>query len=229
MTDELEKKIDSITSAMQQTNEMMQKLAEQVVSQQEMLSSLQSKGQEKKEDKKINVDLESMGNTELAMHIIDQVSQLLDQKVKPVEDKASEAINLTSRESVSRLIDKAAEQYPDFYEWTDEMQKLAEENPTLSPERLYKLARSENPDKAAEIDGKEKGEEKESPLPNKEDSSPSPSAKQREKQKEFGGLPPGNAPTEPKTNLTQDDAAQTAWDEALAEFGGNVSELLGQS
>lgn len=163
-----------------------------------------------------NFDLEKATRKELVEFMTKGLVSEVNKLLKPIQEQISENSTTAQRANLANEADKARAKYPDFDEFKTEMGGLIKTNPGLSLERLYLLARAENSDKAAELDkaAKEKDEQE-----NKNSAETEP----------FGGFfPPGLSDNkeESKGKMTQNEAAEDAWDKAMADvptsaFGTN--------
>lgn len=141
------------------------------------------------------VDLDEMSNTQLAKFILGEID--------------SKAVNIqTELETIKvlREIDKCEAKFPDFHDYVDRVYQLGRENPTLSIEKAYKLAKQE----AGEDKGKSKTE-------NVRGLPPRPSALRST------GEHPGRTVTSTPTKVSSQgvasltQAAEKAWEDANKE------------
>ena len=103
-----------------------------------------------------DVDLEQLDRKDFARYIRThmladikgEVSKLSDTMIAKIEDLGGRFESKNANEQIERT----ANSNKDFWEWSSEIKGLLKESPTLSVSRAYKLARSENPDKAKELD-----------------------------------------------------------------------------
>lgn len=185
----------------------------------------QSSKPSKKERESVNEeDLEGMSRSQFMQHIIEQISDVVDEAVAPLKDGLSATVESTQREKVAEKFEKARSQFKDFDEWKEEMAKLVEQHGYLDPDELYTLARSKNPEKAKQIDEKLAEEQKEQEEEQKGKGKESPD----EDKPTFLGLMPtsgGEKSEGEQTFKSTKDAASAAFDEIL----GNVpEELMGE-
>jgi hypothetical protein len=130
-----------------------------------LLSGGKTGEEDKKKQPEISADdLENMSRAELVQHTVQSVLGALDGVIDPLKQEVDSVKQTTQKSSVARDIERARSAYKDFDKWGEEMVAVAETTPGISVERAYKLARLENPDKAAEMDKEfglveEKGEE----------------------------------------------------------------------
>lgn len=150
-----------------------------------------------------NKSLEEMNQTELAQFILSNVEEY-------GKGMATEIQTL----KVLREIDKCENKYEDFWDYEEEVHKLAVDNPTLSVEQCYKLSKKESPARDTTTSDKTQG-------------------RQRTKTEKLLNLPSvsgtGEKPsisagaTKPGGNLSLKEAAQAAFAEVTK--GGSFSGL----
>lgn len=174
-----------------------------------------------------DADLEGMSRKEFAQHLTTLFGKKLDKALGNL-GKTVESVDERARKSeIEREIERTAGKHNDFYEWADEMRTIHKQNPTMSVEDAYTLARAKNPQKAARLDaaltkptgkdpkkpeaGKEKGKE-----PGKAKDAPS-----------YGGMAPGGSTTAPSSNMTFSSAAEDAWEKTMAKYDSASDELKG--
>jgi len=151
-----------------------------------------------------NDAINDLDNVSLMQLVVSEVGRVVDEKIGGVTDTLN-----TTRQSINdtRLtgeIKQIMSTNPDFMEWKTEMAALAKDNPTLTIERVYKLAKLENPEKAQE-------------LAEKYDES--------DKKPETGYLslmPTGGGfdDADGENAKTKEEAMNAAWDATVAEFPG---------
>lgn len=175
------------------------------------IDELAREGREKREKEQVEVDWDSMSNKELVATIF----QLTEEHVvKPLN------IELQTLK-VMNEIDKAAAKYDDFYELQDRIKGIAIENPTLSIEKAYKMAKLEAEE---ETGARRKSKDREG---NEEDE---PSAKRgkgvhllipsRPTLGERPGISGGTIRQGPAR--TTREAAERAWDAVVGKGGGGA-------
>ncbi|MCL6441693.1 MAG: hypothetical protein K6T27_09410, partial [Thermoleophilum sp.] len=81
------------------------------------------------------VDLEQLSNKELVNYVLSLGQQTISQQLLALETKLE-----TLR--VQREIDKCEQKYKDFWDYEEDIKKIAVENPSLSIEQAYRLAKS---------------------------------------------------------------------------------------
>lgn len=107
-------------------------------------------GQGEEED----VDLETMDRKTFTSYLMGQLKSVVEEQVKPLGERFGQLDEKIDGQSLSILIKEFSSDHPDFFEWTPEIKALVKEHPTLTPARLYTLARSENAAKAKKLDEK---------------------------------------------------------------------------
>jgi hypothetical protein len=100
------------------------------------------------------VDLETLSRTDFAKYLMGQLRSVVEEQVKPLGERFGQLDEKIDGQSLGILIKDFSKDHPDFFEWTEEIRGLVKENPTLTPARLYTLARSENAAKAKKLDEK---------------------------------------------------------------------------
>ena len=100
--------------------------------------------------------------------------------------------------------------HPDIDEWGSELKEILKESPGLSLARAVKLAKDENPEKAAKL--------KEQYDKDREEAEMKAEKERKQKRKQFGGLTPSSSKTERNTRMGKGEAADAAWDEVIADL-----------
>ena len=97
----------------------------------------------KEEEKEPELDeekLESLSNKEL----VELVLGMAEERVtKRLEERLGRLEETIVRTELRRQIDETAKKYPDFWNYKDEMYALSQQNPFLTPEQLYWLAKTQ--------------------------------------------------------------------------------------
>lgn len=168
------------------------------------------KGNDPSEEHTEEPDLETMDRKQYTTWLMEKIRGAFQQEVKPLNDKFSQLDEKidghTLGTMVERFVNDPKNPHPDFYEWKDEMRALVKENPTLTPARLYSLARVENRAKAEKLDekyGLNKPQKK-----NGED--------------KFLSLFPGSGSSTTKGGtgkMSPKEAAEKAWDQVMSGLG----------
>ena len=89
-------------------------------------------------------EIENMTKTEFAGFIMNQVGQTMAQPI----------LELVMTAIVRDEIREVSKQYDDFGSYKDDVYNLTMQNPQLSIEKAYKLAKAENPDKGKKAEPK---------------------------------------------------------------------------
>lgn len=171
------------------------------------VETVKSRGsvEEKPKDTKEPTDEEvnNLDQASLVKLIMSQVgkaiqgtSEKLDKNITGLSDKISET-------SIKAELKEFSKEHPDIFDLGDEIKDIVNENPGISISRAYTLARSENPEKAKELDVKY-----------------NPETGKGKPAKPFGGLTPtsGMTPGGEKEKMTPKAAADKAWEETLQSF-----------
>src|SRR3990167_1333366 len=121
----------------------------------------QSKGDVKKglEDQfGDDVDLEQLDRKDFARFILAQSKGDIQGEVKKLSDvmvaKIDDLGGRFESKNAGEQVEKTASDHKDFWEWSNEIKGVLKDNPTLTVRRAYALVRSENPEKAKEMDKK---------------------------------------------------------------------------
>lgn len=198
--EKLEKTIEGLANLQGKFQENFETVSDTLLGINERLSA---KPDKKSESEDLSErDLETMSRGKLMETMLAKVGNLIDSKVKPVEEKVESETITRKQHNVAKQIRDAETKYKDFWDWRDEMGQIAKAHPGLAVEDAYVMARGKNQDKAQELDDKyteKKDEEEEKPA--------------------FGGLFPnsGNLSSEELAkDMTSDEAADLAWEKTMA-------------
>jgi len=157
-----------------------------------------------------DVDLENMNRKDYAQFIMQHTAAALktemDKLLGDVDSKVTNLANSFEAKNATEQIAKAAENNADFWEWSGEIKKILQENPTLSVTRAYKIAKEESPTKAQELDKKY----------NKPIASKATDFFSLLPQSHVGGK-------ETPGKMTRQDAALKAFDKVMGDLGNVVS------
>lgn len=171
---------------------------------------------ETEEENLEDFDVERVSRKELVNHIDKRFERSLSKALKPILDRLETTSTSFETDKVKREFAQAKEDFPDFMEWKEEMREIITAHPDLSASRIYRIARSENPEKAKKIDAelKEgKGEEDEKEL--------------SERKRAFGGLTPTSGSSLQRDGKKQPkEAGESAWDQVMGQV---PKELLDQA
>jgi len=202
--------VEELRGMLKETVQSTQSNAQAIREMQNLLKETQEqqapKGKEKEEEPPPQ-NLEVMDREKFAEYILKQAKKLFQDEIGNVNQEVQSAKKETNQERMERIANEMRGNYKDFDEWQQEMYQLYQEMNVTDLRRLYKLARAENPDKAAKIDKKQAQEEKK--------------AKEEEKGKEseepehpFGGYTPSSKKVDEakKETLSPKQAGEKAWE-----------------
>ncbi len=163
--------------------------------------------EEEVEEQVDEAELEGMSRAQFANYMADLVLKAVNkQVVGPLTQQIQSIKSSTSMDRLQGAVAELKAKNPDFMEWKDEMIALAKEHPGLPPDKLYKLARAEDPEKVGKLEAKYK---------------PKGEAKGPIKFKGFGGLTPSQSGTGSRgSKMNGAEAATAAWAETVAALGG---------
>ena len=102
----------------------------------ELVEEVRRANQGKSPDQQVDID--QMSNRQLAQFIIQQVNEQGGVRLQQLETTVETL-------KVIREIDKCEAKYNDFWQFEDRIKQLGVNNPTLSIEQAYKLAKAETP------------------------------------------------------------------------------------
>lgn len=147
-------------------------------------------------------EVDELKNSEFAGHLLEKVEDLL----KPQNELIAAIAGKQNDNAVTAELQKASDAHEDFWEWKAEMGEINKATPGLSVERMYLLARMENPKKAAEID-KAKEDTKEN-------------TKTQEAAPRFGGLTTTSTLGDGSDvgKMSKADAVEAAWNEVMGSL-----------
>jgi len=204
--DELTKTVGTLSKAMQTVVSGMEDLKN-------LAMSSDDEGDDKKDVKKGKAkprigdsDLERLPRSKFFEMIKDEISEA----VEGVKGSLNDHKLNTFKERLERQVVAAAEKHKDFLEWTDEIRALAKIHPSLDPEELYIQARGRDPEKGRELDEKYKKIDDDKKI----------------KGESYGGTPPGSGKGKRNTNMSREEAAQSAWEEVMRNASDTVIKQL---
>ena len=145
-------------------------------------------------------DLETMSRADLVSTILKTVEKGIDKKLSAVSEKIEGLGNDLESRDIKSEVNTLASDNKDFWDWKEEIRSIAAETPGISVARAYKLARTENPEKAKKLDEKYE--------PKEED----------KKKTGFGGLTPTSSRTGETTKMDKTSAAEAAWLDTMGEL-----------
>ncbi len=157
--------------------------------------------------------LERMSRPELLIHIQKANEAGIEKIIKSVIEPRLTALQKgLVNVDVASMITAMSSDHKDFKDWLPEINALAEKVKGLDPEEMYTLVRAQDSKKATELDEKYKSSG---------DGKPGGDSN-------FGGLQPGSAPQRVEnTNMSESDAASTAWNEVVGDLSAvDESKLL---
>jgi hypothetical protein len=159
------------------------------------------------EDEGDPAELETMSRSDFGRHIVGQVLKAVNkQVVEPLNSQLQQVTAATTRTQIQGSVKELAAAHKDFWDWQPEMLALANEHRGLAPQRLYQLARADNPTKATDLDKKY---------------APKPEGSGPIRFKGFGGLTPSQSGTASRGGkMNGSEAANAAWAETVAALGG---------
>ncbi len=222
------KAIEAVSSQVNILSKAMQLMAQgqaegQTRMQQLMEAIKEGGGRSREPERKVDanaplfdgVDIEQMDRAQFGTLLLSKFMERLDShmdgKLKPLTDKIGSVESTLTRDLGTRSVQEASANNKDLYEWKDEISTLLKEAPNLSLPRALAIARSENPTKAKEMakkysggDGVVKGQKYLSLTPTSRTGGSD----------EKGG------------KMKFHDAAERAFDDLVAEFGGSSFEQL---
>lgn len=155
-------------------------------------------------------ELDEMSQSQLVGHMFKSIRTMLDNFGKEVHTKIDGLSTSLETKDFKSELEKVKGAHKDFDEWIPEIKAIMTDNPNLKIGQAYTLVRTDNPEKAKQMDDKYKvGLETDT---------------DKGKDKAFGGLmPTSGGPSreltddgKPKT-LTQSQAGDKAWEEVFGE------------
>ena len=151
-----------------------------------------------------DMNLEAMDRMAFADAILSQVGSIVTDALKPLTGRIEEVGTESTKTAVAAMVVDARKVHPDIDEWVEEVRAEMEASPGLNLQKALTLVKAGNPEKATEM--KEKfGEAGSGDV-----------GVRGNDLNRFGGLPPGGSQTEPSTRMSNDDAADAAWDSVLS-------------
>lgn len=175
----------------------------------------EAKDKPEKEKELSDDELEHIDRKQLLTLIEGKVGKIMDEKLSSIGKDVTRVQDRVSKAELERQVNAAKAAHSDLVEWKDEMMVEAHINPNLGIEDMYILARSKHPEKAKEIDEKLIKEAK----------AAGEGGGQGSGKKPFGGLTPTSGQTDATTNMTQKEASEKAWDDAMGNI--DLGALLG--
>lgn len=149
-------------------------------------------------------DLEILPRRQFADRLMEAFQSNLEKALKPLEEGINRTAQTALVDKMASEAEKFAAKTPDFVEWGDEMMALAKAHPDLAISRIYAIAKTENPAKAAEMAKKYAKPDEKPGQPRKAPLSLSPASHSGEVKNQ---------------RMNAEDAARSAWEETVAKFG----------
>ena len=207
--EEVEKPKEGVTLSLEQYTALLDRVAEledaslqgSKVKESYSLEELADEGRSKKTKKEVTLeeaDWDNLSGKELVQLVVEAVNQAGAGLKADIE---------TLR--VLREVDKCEAKYSDFWKYEKDIRKVATENPSLSIEKAYHLAKLE---KEGEKGERKKGEKEETVEVTRTE-------KLLNLPPRFGGEKPGVVPSSTKSSevKTLREAALKAWDETVGK------------
>lgn len=148
--------------------------------------------------------INDLDNAGLMKLVVGEISKVMKDQIGDVTKSLSATNQNISDNKIATELKDHIVNHPDFMDWKTEISVLAKENPTLSIPRLHSLVRSENPEKATELDGKYTSDEDKDTKPGF-----------------LGLMPTGGGFVDEDSGekiMTKDEALNKAWEEVLETF-----------
>jgi len=157
-------------------------------------------------------DLEGMDRSEFMNHILGQVNKgfdTLSEQIKGQVDSVQSNVDNGNLKSEFNSVRKAN---PDFDHYKDEIGIIAKSNPEMKIQDMYTLAKANNPEKVVEVTKTLEAEKLVNDKAAAEEAA-------KDKPKSYGGLTPTSGQRlEKPSDMSQDNAANAAWDETMANI-----------
>lgn len=201
--------LKALQSELKEIKEGMKGNSEAVKEVNEYIKQLQEYSKQGPEDKKKSSgdddppsNLEYMDRHQYMDYIIGRVKSIIEDQVKPVGEKVQNVEENTYKERLQKEYNEVRSANKDFDEWKPEMKSLFQQNPYLTIQQAYTLAKHSNPDKAKKLEKK---------YAEKED--------EEAKDKKFGGLTPTQKATKKAKgkNVKGEEAAELAWQTVMGD------------
>ena len=155
-------------------------------------------------------ELEMLPRRDFEARMLDKVRK---EMIEPVSKELGSHKESVEEAAIGRQVLAAVDDHKDFWDWKDEMIALGGRIPNATPEELYTLARTKNPDRATELDEKykEAGKDEEN-----EEGKKTPKGG-------FGGLTPTSGHrTVPNQRMNREQAVGNAWTETMSGIDPSV-------
>jgi len=162
-------------------------------------------GGKPKEDPPDPDAINDLDNAALVPLVLSEVGKLIDTKFGEIGGRLDKTNQSITDDKIAGEFKRLVGTNPDLFEWSGEIKALNEKSPGLSIKQLYNLARSENEEKASEMDEKfrKDGEGDGKDVPGL-----------------LSLMPTSGVTAEDDEKLTKEEAADKAWDDTLEDFPG---------
>lgn len=205
--DAQKKAIDALTNNVGQLSNMSQ---EQIKAQQAAAQANQT-DDEPEDTFELN-DLEGMDRSAFMDVILNKVNKGFDKLSEQITGQVDKVKETVSTSNIQVEYDKVVAKNPDFNHYKAEIAELAKQNPEMSIKNMYTLAKANNPEKVAEVTKLIKKETEQKQV---EDAAED----KKTKAKGYGGLTPTSGQRqELPSDMTQESAGASAWDETMADI-----------
>jgi len=150
-------------------------------------------------------DINDLDNVGLIKLVVGEVGKVVDEKLGKVNESIHSTNQNVNDSALQVEVKELLVDNPDLMDWKPEMSALAKDNPNLSLTRLHKLARSEAPEKAEELDQKYAASDE------KDDVDPGFLSLMST----GGGMSDLDSDEKP---MTSEEAGEKAWEDTLEQF-----------
>lgn len=157
-------------------------------------------------------DLEGMDRSAFMDVILNKMNKGFDQFSEQMTTKLDNVNNSVSSSNVKSELKEVMDKNSDFNHYKTEISEIAKQNPEMKISDMYTLAKANNPERVAEVDKILKTESDQKQV---EDAAKG----NQNKTKGYGGLTPTSGQRqEMPSDMTQDAAGTSAWDETMADI-----------
>lgn len=200
-------------------------LGEQVLAQNETIKGLQTAAEKKAaappppppaEDpagQDAPLDLETMDRSQFAAHIVKTVQKDV---VAPLQATLTQSGKRIEVSEAKQQLETALEKHGDFMEFREGIATVVKENPNLSLDQAYVLAKNAAPEKVKELDDAAAVEAAEK---KKVADADKPQIRQFSNELPFGGLTPTSGVVTTDENMDSRKAGNVAWEKVSAKLG----------
>lgn len=88
-------------------------------------------------------ELDEMDNKELLDWLVNEVTDLVKGEVEPVREEVTNIKQETTNQRYEQQIREAAEKYPDFWQYANDMERIAQNVEGITAEQAYILAKNQ--------------------------------------------------------------------------------------